>query len=355
MARLESCVGQCDRRVRRDWTGVELLREIERLYCGRERQVDVTGSERCVGAVEEVPGEPLRVVDQTRGCDRAVEHLACLRHPASNPEAASEHGDDEREEIALSDGTADPQRALGVRPCPCEVLEVELGRGLMRERVEPTADFVVRETVNEHGGVGGISQPLSRATPNRTCEGTSSERRCEQRLIAEQLGRVDRPASPGPHRVVVAAVEAVTDELDHQLDTFRGSGVSELGERSLEVGVRLVVPAEEVLDARTRSGEADAQRLCLLRDDGHALEECCVALPELAGGGERLGTGQQQLDAPVARRSRREETEGGREPSRSARGRTGGRRQSSLAQQRNRGLVALTRGAFDVVRDRRGQ
>ena len=48
---------------------------------------------------------------------------------------------------------------------------------------------------------------------------------------------------------------------------------------------------EEVLDARTGSGDADAQRLRFLRDDGHALEECCVALSKLAGGGERLGTG----------------------------------------------------------------
>ena len=149
MAGLEAGVGECDRRVGRDGAGVELLREVERLLCGRERQVDVAGGERCVGAVEEVPGEALGVVHQPRGCDRAVEHLAGLRHPASNPEAASEHGDDEREEIALSGRAADPQRALGVRPCRREVVEVELGRGEMRERVEPTAELVVRESVDE--------------------------------------------------------------------------------------------------------------------------------------------------------------------------------------------------------------
>ena len=67
--------------------------------------------------------------------------------------------------------------------------------------------------------------------------------------------------------------------------------VLELGERGLEVGVRVLVLAEEVLDARAGGGEADAQRLCLLGDDLHGLEECRVALAELAGGGERLGTG----------------------------------------------------------------
>src|SRR4029077_12105082 len=128
MTRLEPGIGECDRRMCRDGTRVELPREIERLDCGRERQVDVAGGECCVGAVEEVPGEALRVVYEPRGCDSLVEHLACLRHPASNPEAAAEHGDDEREEIALSGRTADAQRALGVRACPREVLEVELGR-----------------------------------------------------------------------------------------------------------------------------------------------------------------------------------------------------------------------------------
>ena len=126
-------------------------------------------------------------------------------------------------------------------------------------------------------------------------------------------------------------VEAVAGEFDHELDALARVGISELGERALEVGVRLLVAAEQVLDARAGSGEADAQRLRFLGDDVHALEERRVALAELPGGGERFGTGQQQLDAPVARRSGREETEGGGEPACGARGRTRGRCLSSLA------------------------
>ena len=106
----------------------------------------------------------------------------------------------------------------------------------------------------------------------------------------------------------------------------------ELGERSLEVGVRLVVPAEKVLDARAGGGEADAQRLRFLGDDFMLSSERCVALAELAGGGERFGTGQEQLDAAVAGRGRREETEGGREPARGARRCTRRRRLSSFSQ-----------------------
>ena len=97
MAGIETGIRECYCGVCTDGTGVQLLCEVERFRCGRERQVDVAGGECCVGTVEEVPGESLRVVHQPRGCDRAVEHLACLRHPASNPEAASEHGNDERE------------------------------------------------------------------------------------------------------------------------------------------------------------------------------------------------------------------------------------------------------------------
>ena len=127
-------------------------------------------------------------------------------------------------------------------------------------------------------------------------------------------------------------VEAVAGELDHELDSLRGVGISELGERGLQVVVRLSVAAEEVLDARARGGEAHAQRLRFLRHDVHALEECCMALAELAGGGERFGACQQQLDMPVARRSRREETEGRSEPACGARRCARGRRLSSLSQ-----------------------
>ena len=172
----------------------------------------------------------------------------------------------------------------------------------MRERVEATNELVVRESVDELGGFGAICLSLGRAAAHGAGESTYGLRGSDQRLVVEQRRGIDSPVRPGVHRVVVPAVEAVAGQLDHELDALFGAGVAETGERSLEVGVRLVVAAEEVLDARARDGEADTQRLGLLRDDVHALEKGCVALAELAGGGERFGTGQQQLDAAVARR-----------------------------------------------------
>ena len=197
MAGFEACICECNGGVGGDGTGVELLREVEGLDRGRERQVDVAGGERGVGAVEEVPGQALRVVHQPCGCDRVVEHLGGLCHPASNPEAASEHRDDERKEIALLGRTADPQRTLGVRACPGEVLQVELGRRQMRERVEPFLELVVGETVDQDGGVVGKCLSLGRVTGNRARERTYGERRCEQWLAIEQRCRIDRAACPG--------------------------------------------------------------------------------------------------------------------------------------------------------------
>ena len=71
-------------------------------------------------------------------------------------------------------------------PCRREVVEVELGRGEMRKGVEPTAEIVVRETVDERCGFGAICLPLCRATAHCAREGTYGERRCDQRLVAER-------------------------------------------------------------------------------------------------------------------------------------------------------------------------
>ena len=98
---------------------------------------------------------------------------------------------------------------------------------------------------------------------------------------------------------------------------------------------------------RTRTDSASSGTMFMLSSSAAWLS------PELAGGGERFRTGQQQLDALVAGRSRRQETQCGGEPARGARGRTRSRRLSGLSQQLDRSLVALTRGAFDVVSDRR--
>src|SRR3954447_16080912 len=118
----------------------------------------------------------------------------------------------------------------------------------MRKRVKPTAERVVRETVDQCRGFSGIGDSLRRATADSACKRTCGERGGDQRLLVEQRCRIDRAARPRAHRVVVAVVEAVADELDHELDALCRGGISETGERGLEVDVRLVVPSEEVLD-----------------------------------------------------------------------------------------------------------
>ena len=54
--------------------------------------------------------------------------------------------------------------------------------------------------------------------------------------------------------------------------------IAELGERALETGMGLLVPAEEVLDAGARHDEPDAQRVRVLRHDADALDQHLVAV-----------------------------------------------------------------------------
>ena len=142
----------------------------------------------------------------------------------------------------------------------------------MGERVEATAQLVVGQLVDELRGFGAICLPLRRSTADRTGQGADSERRGDQRSVAQLRRRIDCASRPGAHRVVVPAVEAVAGKLDHELGPLRGVRIPELGEGGLEVGVRLLVTAEKVLDAGACGGEPDAQRLRFLGHDAHALE-----------------------------------------------------------------------------------
>ncbi len=92
---------------------VEFLRDVGALLCSGERQLDVAGGERGEAAVEEVPGKPLDVVQQTSGLDSAVEHLPGLRHAALHPERCPEHREDEREGDRLARSRARSSRHVG--------------------------------------------------------------------------------------------------------------------------------------------------------------------------------------------------------------------------------------------------
>ena len=117
--------------------------------------------------------------------------------------------------------------------------------------------------------------------------------------------------------------------------------------------MRVLVAAEKVLDAGAGGGEPYARRLRFLGHDAHPLEQCFVAVAELAGGRECAGLRQQQLDALLARRSLREQAECFAEPVRCTCRRARSSCLSGLAQARDCGGVALTCRQLDVMGARR--
>src|SRR5215217_1680020 len=111
----------------------------------------------------------------------------------------------------------------------------------------------------------------------------------------------------------------------------------------------LLLLAEEVLDSGACSCEPGAQCDRVLGHDREALEQCGVAVGELAGRGQSTGAREEELDALIRPRARREETQRTREPACGSRGGTRCDLLSSFAEDGDGGHVALARAALDVV------
>ena len=193
-------------------------------------------------------------------------------------------------------------------------------------------------------GMAPLSAPATARTPSDPGD---------ERLVAQRRRRVGRASRPIAHRVELRPVHAADRELDHQRDSLRRAGIVELGKRALEPGNRLLLPAEEVLDAGARDDEPDAQRVRLRRHDAHALEQHRVAVREPARGGERSRTGEQELDLLLCGRGLRQQAQRAGEPAGGARGRPQRGGLARFAQHGDRVGVALTGRGFDVVRARR--
>ena len=123
-------------RVRSYGAGVQLLREFEASSAVESARSMSPAANAAYERLNRCQVMPWGLSTEPRGFDRAVEHVARLRHPAANPERASEHRHDQRKEVALPGRPADPQRPLGVRSYRLEVVEVEVGRREIREGVQ---------------------------------------------------------------------------------------------------------------------------------------------------------------------------------------------------------------------------
>ena len=114
--------------------------------------------------------------------------------------------------------------------------------------------------------------------------------------------------------------------------------------------MRLLVAAEQVLDAGTGRGEPHPQRDRFGRDEPDALQQGGVAVGELAGRDQRPGAGEQELDTRLGRRGIGQEPERVSEPGRGAGGRALRHGVAGFTQSRDGGRVTLPRGTLDMMR-----
>ncbi len=301
---------------------VEVLGDLNALLSGGEGDLNVPGRDRREGAVEEVPGHTLQVLHHPGGLDRAVEHVRGLRHAALHPQRRAQHRVDQREEIPLPGAAADVQRPLGVAARRRELVEVHLRGRQVHQRVEAPGQLVVADLVNQRGRLLTMIPRLGDDARERARDGAHAERRGHERPVAQRRRRLLRTRRPVAHRVVLAPVEGVDRELDHERDGLGRAGIAELGKGALQMGPGLLMAPEQVFDGGARRDEPDAQRrVSVLRHDPHALEQAGVAVREPPGGRERSRVGEQELDPLLCGCGPRQHSPRGGEPVRGARGR----------------------------------
>ena len=113
--------------------------------------------------------------------------------------------------------------------------------------------------------------------------------------------------------------------------------------------------AEEPFDAGARPLKSGARGVRGVRRDGERLEQCLVALGEIAGSRQCAGVSEQELHPLLRRRHLREQAQRLREPVCSVRRCEPRRRLARLAKEGDGGKVALPRGPLDVMCARDGR
>ena len=102
------------------------------------------------------------------------------------------------------------------------------------------------------------------------------------------------------------------------------------------------MPSEHALHPGTSTGKPGAHYVCVLGHNRERIEQCAVAVVEVAGPRQRIRTAEEELHALVRRRRLGEETKRGCEPVCGARRRQPDGRLAGLAQDGDGAEVALT-------------
>jgi hypothetical protein len=295
----------------------------------------------------------MRVVGQPRRLQRALAHLARLGQPAHQLEGErlDEHHRDDEPPLPAPPGDGDA--AVDVAQHVLVALEVVLRPSEHVERVGPGAQLVVGQAIDESDRLLAVPQRGGGRPLQRLGERESGRCTCAQRRIAELAGDVQR----GPRALLGRPRRHRVERVDRELDAERGGArtraVRQLLPCPLETGVRVVVPAEPVLD-----GGAHGRQLHRLavgargQGIGRAQQRRVAAL-ELAGRALRRGECDERID-PARRVTRRQQAQRRVVPACGDAGRSRERLVAGCSQQRDRRVVARLGGLLDVTGAVRG-
>ncbi len=210
------------------------------------------------GAVKEVPGEQLAVPREPRAFDRAVEQFGRLAempaHHEDNRQGLREH----RQQLSLPGGARDAQTTLAVRGRLVEAIQIHLRGAEKSHRLEADGELGVGHGVDQ----GSRSSAMDRGLVHhlRECAGESDRgrRRCGQRPVLQRLRDLERALTPFARLAVLLPEVGAEREVDHERPGLQRRRVVEVLERAQQPGVRLLVPAEQLLHAGAGSREGDA-------------------------------------------------------------------------------------------------
>ena len=253
----------------------------------------------------------------------------------------------------MARGTPEPERALGVRDCVVVAVEKRRGRAEVGGGVDAGGELLVR-----HGGdegsrlvVGGLR--LADAAGDRVTEREHRGGGRDQRALAQLTRRSERARRPVADRFGFRAEQRVDRELDHEGDRVGRRRIRELVQTRDQARVRLLVTAEQALDAGARRRQLHAKADRLGRGERDALEQVGMALGEASLRGERASPRQQQADPLLGGRGVGHEAQRGAEPPGGTGGGAKDRRRSGLREYGHGRRIPVARRELDVMRPRR--
>ncbi len=208
------------------------------------------------GPVEQIPCQRLAVPRETRALGRLVQQIGGFAQPAAHQQHRRECLGEHRQQLSLPGSARDAQTSPAVRGRLLEAIQVRLGACEVRHRVEADGKFGVGHGVDEGRRLGAVNLGFGDGFRERADECADGQRCGGQRPLAERPSDLERARSPCTRVFEVLPEESVQREVDHERCSLRRSLVVERLERTLEAGVRLLVPTEKLLDASARCGQA---------------------------------------------------------------------------------------------------